>query len=190
MPHIATIQPEIDRHVDRSQFLQRQACRAIIFDADCRIALLFAANDGYYKLPGGGVEYGEDLEAALRRECLEEAGCNIQIIGKLGTVMEFRDRQKLAQTSHCYLADVVDEKLAPHFTRKERREGCELTWVTFKEAIHLMESQSTKVYTALFVKKRELAIIKAAQKRIEQAQKASHVTRKGAVLLRVVNNDN
>jgi 8-oxo-dGTP diphosphatase len=39
---------------------------------------------GFYSLPGGRVEFGESLHAALRREVDEETGLRIEIIGLAG----------------------------------------------------------------------------------------------------------
>jgi ADP-ribose pyrophosphatase YjhB (NUDIX family) len=39
---------------------------------------------GFYSLPGGRVEYGESLHAALAREVDEEAGLKIEILGLAG----------------------------------------------------------------------------------------------------------
>jgi 8-oxo-dGTP diphosphatase len=36
---------------------------------------------GFYSLPGGRVEFGETLQAALRREVEEETGLKVEIIG-------------------------------------------------------------------------------------------------------------
>jgi 8-oxo-dGTP diphosphatase len=39
---------------------------------------------GFYSLPGGRVEYGESLSAALHREVDEETGLKIEIVGMAG----------------------------------------------------------------------------------------------------------
>lgn len=46
------------------------------------ILLVRTAHAGW-ELPGGGVELGEDLHAALGREVLEESGCRLSAIGRL-----------------------------------------------------------------------------------------------------------
>lgn len=61
---------------------QRVAAYAVLTDAQDRVLLVKAApeDSGRWFLPGGGVEFGEDPEAGLRREVEEETG---QIVGDL-----------------------------------------------------------------------------------------------------------
>jgi len=62
------------------------AVSAAIFRDD-RILLVRCARSparGYYSLPGGRVEFGETLHAALHREVDEETALKIQIIGLAG----------------------------------------------------------------------------------------------------------
>jgi len=54
---------------------------------DDRILLLRRARSparGFYSLPGGRVEFGESLQAALHREVDEETGLKIEIVGLAG----------------------------------------------------------------------------------------------------------
>ncbi len=62
------------------------AVSAAIFRDD-RILLVRRARSpakGYYSLPGGRVEFGETLHAALHREVEEETALKIEIIGLAG----------------------------------------------------------------------------------------------------------
>ncbi len=74
-----------------SVYRERKASRALVFDKDNNIALLHAKNKSYHKLPGGGIEDGEDIIQALRREAMEEIGCEIDNIKELGIVEEYRN---------------------------------------------------------------------------------------------------
>jgi 8-oxo-dGTP diphosphatase len=62
------------------------AVSAAIF-RDGKILLVRRAHfpaKGFYTLPGGRVEFGETLHAALRREVLEETALEIEIAGRAG----------------------------------------------------------------------------------------------------------
>ena len=92
---------------------ERRASRAIIFDKDRNIALLHATNKKFHKLPGGGIKKGENIEQALRREALEEIGCNIKNIWELGAVEEYRNAFSLHQISYCFIAELQGKKGIP-----------------------------------------------------------------------------
>ena len=64
---------------------RRQAVRVILLDGQGR-TLLFRGGepDPYWFTPGGGLDEGEDLEAAARREVWEEVGVRF---GELGPAL-------------------------------------------------------------------------------------------------------
>jgi 8-oxo-dGTP diphosphatase len=141
----------------------RIAARAVIFDKNNRnkIALLHGTKYKYYKLPGGGVEKGESIDKALIRECLEETGCSIQVIRKLGIITEYRSKWSLINKSHCFLAEVKTIG-KPHYTRSETAEGFKLVWVPADKALRLIEDSSPEVYDGKFMVLRDTNILKEA----------------------------
>lgn len=75
---------------DGKEYTTRHTARAVLFREDGKIAILHVGKYNYHKLPGGGVEEWEDMETALRRECLEEVWAEIEIKGYIGEVVEYR----------------------------------------------------------------------------------------------------
>ena len=54
--------------------------RAVIINSN-KILLInrIKENNSYWVIPGGGVERGESRKQAVKRECLEELGINVQV---------------------------------------------------------------------------------------------------------------
>lgn len=150
----------------------RQASRAVVFDDEDKIGLLYAKKLDIYKLPGGGIEEGEDLVQACIRECKEELGCDIKVLSELGKIIEYRegeehDNRLFFQESFHYLATVIGQKQNPEFTEKEIAAGFELLWLGLPEAMDLIKNQKDK-YSFSFVKHRELTVLKEAQNEFQK----------------------
>ena len=82
----------------------RQIVRAIVFDDQENYYFVRAKRDDDFgkatliETSGGGVEAGEDLETALKRELKEELGAEVEIMHKIGIVRyKFHYRQGLGQ---------------------------------------------------------------------------------------------
>lgn len=150
---------------DTSQFRKRQTVRGVVFDLQGRVALLYAAQDGYHKLPGGGLKEGEDWRVAFERECLEEIGCKVIVRSTdLITVEERRQAESLIQISHCCIADVVEAGLSQQLDGHEVTFG--LTppkWLPIEEAIDLVMADRPQAYPCKFIQARDLLILKEAQ---------------------------
>ena len=144
-------------------FWVREAARAIVFDGDGNVALLHATKNNYYKLPGGGIEEGEDNEAALKRECLEEIGCKVEIIGEVGMTIEYRKKYKLNQISYCYIAKVVGEKGTPKLEKDEIEEGFETIWLPIDEALRKVKESKKIIYEAQYMIARDTALLDVAK---------------------------
>ena len=142
---------------------ERKEARAVIFDKDRKIALLHVTKKHYHKLPGGEIESGESIEAAVRREVLEETGCTIDKLRELAMIEEYRNKLQLHQTSYCFLADVAGEKGGQRLEAGEIADGHEPEWLGIKDAINMLEGESgVEDYEGKFIRMRDLAFLKAA----------------------------
>ena len=149
---------------------RRVAARGILRKGD-KIALLNKVYKNEYKLPGGGVDEGEDAIQAFEREMMEETGCTIENIEYLGTIEEIKSHTSFHHKSYVYVADVKLDTHTLHLTEKETLEGAKLHWVSIDEAIDMISDCFDKlkpspcdkgegVYGTKFVIKRDLTILK------------------------------
>ena len=106
-----------------NDFVRRQAARGIIFDTSGKIGILFVSKHKYHKLPGGGVENGEDKLSALKRECIEELGCTVSIKEEYANTTEIRKQHSLVQYSTYFTGTVLSEVEKPTFEESELAQG-------------------------------------------------------------------
>jgi 8-oxo-dGTP pyrophosphatase MutT (NUDIX family)/GNAT superfamily N-acetyltransferase len=138
----------------------RRAARAVLLH-EGGIALLHVAKEGYWKLPGGGVEAGETAAEALARECVEEAGARIEIGREIGACIERRQSHGLLQLSYCYEARVLESLGGPRFTKEELEGGFELAWLEPRQALARVEASRPEAYVGRFIVARDAAILRA-----------------------------
>lgn len=142
----------------------RTAVRSVLFDNSGKVALLYLRNQGIYKIPGGGVEPGENLPLALEREIAEETGCIARTISGLGAFVEHKENFEMIQVSYCYISEVVKHG-KPDFTDKEIADGFELLWAdNLKKAIQISGEVKTEGYNNQYMAVRDHEILKAAEK--------------------------
>ena len=88
------------------------------------IALIRNRPDQAYVLPKGGVDPGESLEDAARREIEEEAGfTRLYCLGELGAAERLNNKRTRWQTTHYFLF-LTDQKSAC----PTEHAGWEVTW--------------------------------------------------------------
>lgn len=154
---------------DPKDFRIRTAARAIVLDDQGQVALLNVSNHGYFKLPGGGIEEGEDALTALARELLEEIGCEAEVTGEVGETVQYLNESQLKQTSYCYIANQVGQKNDPHFEQGELDDGFKIYWAKdIDEAIELLTASKPDDYKGKSIAKRDLALLIAAKKIINE----------------------
>ena len=151
-----------DREIeDESNLKLREASRAVLFDEDSLIPLLFVSKYNYHKLPGGGIDEGEDIKEALVREVLEETGCKIKIDKEIGKIIEFKSKLNVKQISYCYFGKVIS-KGEPNFTEKELSQGFKVIWLSLDEAISKITNDKPNNYEGSFIQKRDLVFLQKA----------------------------
>lgn len=91
----------------------RQVVRAVVVDADGTYYFNRAVRDDDFgvstiiETAGGGVEAGEDLHTAVRRELKEELGAEVEILAEIGTVSDYYNLIHRHNINHFYLCRAV-----------------------------------------------------------------------------------
>lgn len=139
----------------------KSAGRAVIFNEKNETAIIDVRGGEYFKIPGGGVEAGESIEETVRRESMEEAGVEIEILDKLGE-QEFIDpeNENLIHHSNCFLARTIGESKNPNFDAWEKSNDFRLMWVDYEKALELFASSKAKDKFGENIWKRDLEFLK------------------------------
>ena len=142
------------------EYALRKSARAILAKNDGTVAIQYLENHTFHKLPGGGVDPGETIEEALRREIKEEVGCDLTIEKPLGMVIEYRNKYNLIHISYCFAARVDGAIAEPTLEQAEIDEGMKTIWITPEEALGRMEKDVPNKYEGHFILQRERAYLR------------------------------
>ena len=91
----------------------RNIARAIVFDDEQNFYFAGAVRDDDFgvseiiETSGGGVEKGEDLETAIKRELREELGAEVEIICKIGSVSDYYNLIHRHNITNYFLCRVI-----------------------------------------------------------------------------------
>jgi len=128
----------------------RNGARGIVVRDDSKIAVFYKKNKNEYKLPGGGIENDESPEEAFKREVLEETGCYVEIIKKLGITEEHKTKNNFMQTSHIFVSKVIKDSKHLHLTDQEKDEGAVLIWEEPEKALELIKNCYEEVLSSKY----------------------------------------
>ena len=128
----------------------RLGARGIVIREDGKIAIFNKSNKNEYKLPGGGIEDDENPEEAFKREVLEETGCKVEIINKLGTTEEYKTLDNFKQISYIFVGKVVEDTKQLNVTQKEKDEGAKLIWETPENALKVINESYDKLVASKY----------------------------------------
>ncbi|MEG0766763.1 MAG: NUDIX domain-containing protein [Clostridia bacterium] len=144
--------------------VSRYSARGILMDENNRVCLLYLAETGFYKLPGGGIEGNETKEQAFLREIREETGYHAVVVSALGTLEEHKYRNNFLQVSHCFLAQRVGSMQPPMLTAHELSVGVTQQWMTYRTAQRLLRRAllSCDDYGMRFMLLRDCRILESA----------------------------
>ena len=153
------------------KFRQRYGARGIVINEDGKIAVFNKSLKNEFKLPGGGIDEGEETAEAFKRESFEETGCTIEIIDFLGTIEEIKTHDSFKQMSYVYVGKVIKNTNELHVTKQEEKEGAKLLWEEPVKALELIkscydkllpspcENNLSSVYHTKFIVKRDSKIL-------------------------------
>ena len=149
---------------------ERRAVRAVALNDNSEVALIKFTKINSSKLPGGGVDEGEELLEALRREVREEIGYEIaEVLTEIGIVEEERYYAQMRQVSYTYIVR-VGAFVGTEPTKKELHRGIETRWyASLDEAIHEIEKsngldEDGNKIGRIMMTRRDIFILQAARK--------------------------
>jgi 8-oxo-dGTP diphosphatase len=105
---------------------------AVVWNDQGQVLLIRRANPprkGQWSLPGGKVEFGEELQAAVRREVQEETGLDVEILGLIDVVDAIRPPG--AEDAHYVLIDYGTRVVSG--TAAADSDATEVQWVSYAD---------------------------------------------------------
>ncbi len=117
-----------------AEWVERKTVKVVIKNREGKIALVTNPIHNRFLLPGGGVDEGEEIFVAADRESREEAQCSIASMTMLGTIEEFRARDKKHYETYGVVAEMFEKIPGDLRTEEEKKNELTVVWLTKDEA--------------------------------------------------------
>jgi 8-oxo-dGTP pyrophosphatase MutT (NUDIX family) len=124
-------------------FSTRQTVKAIVLNRAHMIAMVGVRENAFLLFPGGGVEGDETIVEAVKRECLEEIGCRLEIGGYVGSVVDYRARKCEKCITQCFWGWAFGHSVMPKLTAEEKQIGMYVTWKSVDDVLRIFDRQLT-----------------------------------------------
>ena len=152
----------------------RKIARAIVVDEDGYFYFVRAVRDDIFgkatliETSGGGVEPGEALEDAIRRELKEELGAEVRVLCRIGVVSDFYNLIHRHNINHYFLC-LAESFGAKKLTEEEQKDFHLSTLkLTCDEALAEYE-RCTDSKLGRVIAAREVPILKRAKELLDRA---------------------
>ena len=129
--------------------------KAILFDNDGKILTIRRTETAptwslHWDLPGGALDYGEDIKYGIAREIKEETGLDIQDLSVMDVISRLKDKEEESLTAIRYLVTIC--YTARPITTKVvlSHEHNDFKWVTPDEFQQLKASPRNKKFVEIF----------------------------------------
>lgn len=158
----------VDNYYPKSNktFIDRACVRGIILNDQNEVYLIhikgeddFGIRD-HYELPGGGVEFGEDLVDALKREIEEELGLEIDHIQEVGKITNEYNLISRRDHQHFFIGK-ASKKVEQHLLDYEKILFYQIVTVPLEDIVKVYENFDVK-NVGIEIHQRDLIAIKKA----------------------------
>ncbi len=146
-------------HDGWSESKPRLTARAILINNDGLYAVMYSEKFNLYSLPGGGIEDGEEIIMALKREILEETGCTCDTIAELGYIYENRAHCDFTQYSYYFSVVTKGAIQETSLTKNEKANNTSVKWFPLEVIIDLISSPKHDTNQRKFIQAKDIAAL-------------------------------
>jgi len=118
--------------------------KAVVINDEGKFCFVTNAVSEFYLLAGGGAE-SDDLEKEIKRECDEEINFEVEVLGEIGKVHEFKNREAIESETICFIVKTTGKSPEDMRTEEEKENDLQVIWLDKDEATSILKSQVEKV---------------------------------------------